>query len=1334
MMNYKFYHMNNISIVGIGSADEASDIVNSSKEVPVVVQCIGVGNSNSAGLTFVHSSNIVIRGVALVGCGVYHNSTSKNYTNIDNFEFLKFYTALFFMFCQTVTMDSVHVNYTQGVGVVMYSTVGINRIIRSVFSNNIIHSPDLPGGGGLYIEFSYCVPDVIAGDYVDCSQGSNVPPTTGAQYTIDNCAFQENEATLPFTMANYAKFILPHREQHVAFGRGGGLSIYFKGNCSNNTISVSNHSLFKSNVALWGGGIFVEHHDNSYYNTFNMSSTEVIMNTCYNKTSEVAGTGGGGVYVGYSFFTQTSDVHHNTMHFENVTFTQNQAYFGGGLTFYSVREQNQVYSTNTLSFESCLWKENIARIGSAIDISPRTTNSTDGALVQPTFKRCTFEGNSAEYANMTGSFVGVGAVYVDSVPIHVSKGIVFQSNRQTALASINAGVYFEEGCQAVFRNNSGRNGGAIALFGNSFIQVSENTTMTFLSNHAERKGGAIYGQSIGEHDLISSRNCFIRYSDITKTGADLNSTFWFKDNTVGDHDSLNLNSLHLTSLLTCIWVSAGQNLQTDRLETISELAKNVFCPQNNSNWHYSDSSADCTHEIATSPAYFYVNDSSISKPFQALYNMSIIPGKQQRIPIRTADDRAHDVTSQMVLTAAIVNHTGAYNVSLDNSSSYVHSNDSIIVYGEPYSEALIKFEMDLHRVIATTVNVTLMPCPPGLTIAADSHGNAKCHCSGDYIYSGYVECDTSAFLASLQMGGWIGKYDGALVAGQCPYKYCKSFEHEINLTTDEDLNTVCTENREGTLCGKCKTSASAAPAVNTDDFKCVHCSSKEEKYNWVIYLVAEYLPITVFFFIVVLFNVSITSGPANAFVYFAQIITSTFKLQADGSIPLQTFDVRLQKSYTIPYDIWNLNFFRSVLPPFCISRKITMLQYISSAYITAFYPFLLVTVFYTIVSLYAHGIQPFVCLFKPIHRCFSKFRSIWNIERSVLHSLAAFLLLSYTKFTLVSFNLLKSSPLVNAAGEVQVTVVYYDGSVEYLSKRHTPYIIISVLVLIVFVLLPPIILIMPSVSHGLQKLVRRYTKREADFLSCYPGPSWQHFLNAFHGCYKDGTDDQNETPRNSSNKTDLRWFAGAYFLLRLVSFAIYAFATDWFLQMMMQQIVYVVSLLGFAILRPYKNNFYNNVDVAVFANLITINTLLMYNYHMADLFSQFFTWVVAIQYILIICPLIYILLYSIIYLTKRHGEKVIVCLKKAWPTRMCFHKEVEHDNEDTETFLQFAEESGRLDGVLEYSIDIQDARRRQSPLLVNAQENQALLDKVQNKGAQGSSRQSSNSQRYGSTS
>ena len=128
-------------------------------------------NVSGTGLIFLNSTNITIRGVMFSGCGVYHNSTSRS-NMYSSSGFFQFFTALYFMLCKDIALEYVHINGTNGIGVVMYSTVGLNRIRHCNFSHNAVGADyDIPGGGGVYIEFAYCLPD--QDDH--CDNSTNVP-------------------------------------------------------------------------------------------------------------------------------------------------------------------------------------------------------------------------------------------------------------------------------------------------------------------------------------------------------------------------------------------------------------------------------------------------------------------------------------------------------------------------------------------------------------------------------------------------------------------------------------------------------------------------------------------------------------------------------------------------------------------------------------------------------------------------------------------------------------------------------------------------------------------------------------------------------------------------------------------------------------------------------------------------------------------------------------------------------------------------------------------------------------------------------------------------------
>ena len=377
------------------------------------------------------------------------------------------------------------------------------------------------------------------------------------------------------------------------------------------------------------------------------------------------------------------------------------------------------------------------------------------------------------------------------------------------------------------------------------------------------------------------------------------------------------------------------------------------------------------------------------------------------------------------------------------------------------------------------------------------------------------------------------------------------------------------------------------------------------------------------------------------------------------------------------------------MPKFCLSPYISTLQLLSLGYITAFYPMLLTALSFSLWWLYGQGVWPVVCLCRPLHYCFARFRRMWNLQRSIIHAFATFLLLSYTKFTLVSFILLTSTPLYNDT-EVIGQVVYYDGTIDFLGQDHIPYMVPAIFVLLTFVAIPPIVLTALSLMRLLEKVFNRPICAQLQ-----PGPGVQQFLDTFHGCYKDGTEGAGD-----GSKYDLRWFAGFYFFSRIVLFAIFAFTPDWFLQYFLQQLAFTAMFLLFALFRPYKEDFYNKVDLTIFAILAAINALTMYNFYLTTTEISISKGAFAFQYFLIFCPLIYMVGYIIYNVWKNHGLKVKACVKTITVKLPCCRNCITNNDEDDEGFLQFTANTGRLEGSNHY---------RQPSVSSNDQENVQLL-------------------------
>ena len=197
-------------------------------------------------------------------------------------------------------------------------------------------------------------------------------------------------------------------------------------------------------------------------------------------------------------------------------------------------------------------------------------------------------------------------------------------------------------------------------------------------------------------------------------------------------------------------------------------------------------------------------------------------------------------------------------------------------------------------------------------------------------------------------------------------------------------------------------------------------------------------------------------------------------------------------------------------------------------------------------------------------------------------------------------------------------------------------------------------------------------------------PKLKQFLEAFHGCYKDGT-------RSGNHKTtgfDYRWIAGLYFILRVTIFAVYAFTPDSFIQLVFLQFLCIACIVSFLALRPYKNDFYNKLDASMFCLLVAINTLTMYNYYITAIGNKTSAVVFIFQYILTILPLIYISLVVVVYLYKKccKGRRYAVNPSND-DNRECL---VEHEDGGTgleygsDDYPSFVEQTGRLHGVNQY--------------------------------------------------
>ena len=327
-----------------------------------------------------------------------------------------------------------------------------------------------------------------------------------------------------------------------------------------------------------------------------------------------------------------------------------------------------------------------------------------------------------------------------------------------------------------------------------------------------------------------------------------------------------------------------------------------------------------------------------------------------------------------------------------------------------------------------------------------------------------------------------------------------------------------------------------------------------------------------------MFQFHVTAAEMNAFVYLCQMITCASTLANSYIYVHYTADSTAGHFLVVAvvtfFGIWNLDFFRYFIPSFCISSDTSTLYTVALEYVVAIYPLVLTVVIYLCIEMHDRGVKIVVCVWRPFHVCFTRFRRRWDPKGSVINAFATFLLLSYSKLLTVSYSSLAVTELYNNRGErVGPAVVYYDASIESFSRQHLPFAVLAISVLLVFVVFPLLLLLLYPM-RSFQRCLGYCSRIRWQFLHT--------FADAFQGCYKNGT----------NGTCDCRYFAGLYLFFRIVILAAFISPSPYMWLILIP--FSVVASLSVAYFRPYKNNLFNIIDCLAFALLGLTIYLLVY--------------------------------------------------------------------------------------------------------------------------------------------
>ena len=1107
-----------------------------------VIHCIqSESDINGAGFDFYGVHNITFVNITIEKCGVFKtfdvNMRSESY--IYNYS-----SALYFESCTHITLTNLIIRHSTGTALTLLNNKGLIEVTGSYFEGSSLlqkHKEVWSGGNGLYLLLSSVV---------------------DSYFIFRNCHFLNNNATAAEQLE--LTYSLP---SIVSIGLGGGLCLSIGEQSHRNEIVVYDCTV-EGNGADWGGGIYIQYYGLANNNVVNVSRTNITDNFSYKNS-------GGGIDIGFVLLPENSTQFvNNFMFFQGCNFINNWAnLYGGGAGIFAIHSMSYDQTKNYIQFEECLWENNSALAGSAVDITPAVKQILSaGNYPIPLFINCNFLSNfiRSKVANL-GSDVemstsGVGAMLITRFSIIFQQETNFTSNTGGALFLSSGRVNIFNGSSIRFYNNSGKKGGAISMTTFSVILINDNSLLSFVDNIATLQGGGLFVESGDPHEYLTPRSCFIQYGGTNRQNniEQRNIEFEFEGNKAL---SGNGNDVYASSISPCIAHCEITNFSMSDIFRCIGMIRSV------------------NFTLNTGVVKFVLDETENTD--YSIFS-SIIPGNRPyHIPISALDnyDQVKDV----------VYHVVKNEKSALMPQNYFITQNQVRFIGSSGVHELLTLEEG-----ASTLSFNIMSsttCPPGYKLE-----NQECVCAAENIF-GIGFCNRNG--AYLINGFWIGICPGSfnkLCSSHCPLGFCiyTDIKQNLHLLPDSihDLdNFICGSARSGVICGKCNENYSAF--YHSYRYSC-GLNADLCKYGIVFYILSEIFPLTVMFLLIIIFDVSFTSGYVNGFIFYAQVLDS-LSIDANGVInfpfPLQV----ITDIHRFIYRTLNFDFFSLEPLSFCLWRGATVLDAMVMKYATV---------------LYAIGLLLLVIIVMNTWKC-KQLCSCWRprtIRNAAIHGLIAFIVICYSQCARVSIQILTPTILYGFDYEHVNRVVFRRGEYALFSSRHLVYALPALVVLIVMLFVPFFLLVYPLIFKALS-LCNLSESKLANVISRFiPIP----LLDSFQSSFKD----------------NCRFFAGLYFLYRLFALATHAYSSTLIVFYSSVQIQLVFILALHAAVHPYKQRWHNVLDSLMFANLAIINGFTLFNYvkviDSSDNQSQrSITIALTIQAIFIYLPLLYIICYSL---------------------------------------------------------------------------------------------------------
>ena len=836
-----------------------------------------------AGFYFLNVSQLMISHLVFTKCGIdsVGGDLIKNTFRIYANSFLLFNSldkmAVTVASVTDLTISSVTVQNSTGFGLLIVNLFG-NSIIENskfIFNNYYTYSSLRCNSTASYKtapnNYHICTGANIGIGFVDPPQCSDMdnPPVYSLNITSTVAANGIN--LTPYALGGGIIITM----SQTAYG----MHVYMDNVTSiNNVARVGANFAFHIYSVVDNSSVSIQNSFSGYSNpTFRPSVLTILSGTQFV---------GGGLFFSYgrrlpsgfrpSCKPRQKHSHANLLTITDMEFARNKATLGGAIVIDFSQSNANIGIVTLISFKNCSFRDNIGSRGSALYIN-QLQPVENVLLAQFLFENCKFWNNTYPVADIPNSFQQfeldlLNTVHLITVQYSSFIDCSFEDNIGSAMYVYDSLLRFNGNIH--FVRNSGVNGGGMSLHGSSIMLLTPNTTVTFLNNSAQFRGGGMF---ISSENYRSSLLCFWqlesstvnnqtlggpalvlpinRSIDSTNIAKQLNIQITFNGNTASSAG----NAIYGGAIDRCFLLPTA-NIITDQRSRM--IFNQMFAFQG---------SKDNTSLISSSPSRLCICNHMKPVCNTSNPNITLFSGQVYEIYAIAIGQRngtspgvvfgtfLHDRTKEVEPAALQPSETTQQVGKNCTKLSYT------ILSTQLNTELRLLLALENSNVQSnpTVVTIRLLPCPPGFNLSSDS---PRCQCHPVLVPYG-VTCDITTETVHRVPPIWFSKdsndpkHNSLLVYDYCPYDYCIPDKVSTNLS---QADTLCAFNRSGIICGGCQSGFSLTLGTN----ECEVCTN-----SYLALLIPFAIAGLLLVVLLLLFNsLTVSVGAINGLIFYANIL------------------------------------------------------------------------------------------------------------------------------------------------------------------------------------------------------------------------------------------------------------------------------------------------------------------------------------------------------------------------------------------------------------------------------------------------------------------------------